>query len=67
MSHTKTKSRSWWLKNKVWLMVLTMLISACACLHKSLPSEKISEAPKHRAPDQEKIDSIKSTFEKHKK
>lgn len=40
-------------------------IAACS-RQKNISKDKISEAPSHNAPDQEKIDSIKASYNKRK-
>ncbi|GAB1397536.1 MAG TPA: hypothetical protein PKN57_01595 [Saprospiraceae bacterium] len=56
------------LLNKSLLVVAILIVTGIvACSRqKNISKDKITEAPSHNAPDQDKIDSIKASYNKKK-
>ncbi|HMW74014.1 MAG TPA: hypothetical protein PKD40_00075 [Saprospiraceae bacterium] len=54
--------------NKSLLVVAILIVTGIvACSRqKNISKDKITEAPSHNAPDQDKIDSIKASYNKKK-
>lgn len=56
------------LLNKSLLVVAILIVTGIAACsrQKNFSKDKITEAPSHNAPDQDKIDSIKASYNKKK-
>jgi len=53
------------------ILILSVLYTSCQCSkNKDLTAnsnKKVEEAPKHNAPDQHTVDSLKNSYKKHSK
>lgn len=61
------KSKSLLLNKSLLVVAILIVTGIVACSRqKNISKDKITEAPSHNAPDQDKIDSIKASYNKKK-
>ncbi len=59
------KSKSLLLNKSLLVVAILIVTGIVACSRqKNISKDKITEAPSHNAPDQDKIDSIKASYNK---